>query len=340
MDLDCPSRDEIEEDLCRINDIAREKGRFALQERAKVLDVEDYENLSLPKLAMTLHLDHRVQFDLAYEFHSMEKADNLHTLLGAPDVACEPTTEDLDRFKARLRGVFQHEAQGSRLLIEVASPHPEKWMVAIPHQTYVKPDYEFDEEEAIVTRDRRPIYEMVLIYYPTKGVLKVRVGRGRRLVEDVAAAFAVEILHRPPDHFRITDVVNFEPIIEPFFSFAPQPGDHFISAYPTQIRYRRWADPSVEFTIQCSDVRRDSFDILAVLKAHGVDPYEIEIRSMRIRLQFSHRRSDVRSVDLSAPNRVGLDETERDRYIERVLVRWGIVNHAARQPATVVTVPR
>lgn len=328
--LACPNHDEIHEALSRINDIARERGRFTLQLRAEACQVEDYEDLTLQKLAMTLFLDHREVFDEAYGFYVLEKTDNLHTLLGRRPVVFKPSPTRLTSFERELRKALRREAHGPQLVIEVAPPHPEKWMAAIPHQTYVKPDHEFNERNQIVTRDRRPVYEMILIYYPKTGLLKLKAGRGRKKLEQAAAVFATEILGQDEAFFQTCEVVNFEPLVDPRFAFHREPGDHFEWARPSQIRFTRHARIGVDYHIHCRDIHNGDGGVLAELKADGIDLSEIEIQAMSLCFKFPKNRRDTRTVELSRPNRTSLDETDRDRYLESVLARWGFIDHAAK----------
>ena len=326
-----PERAKVHDELCRINDIARERGRFTLQGRARECGVEDLEKLTLPKLALTLYLDHRAVFDAAYDFYALEKTDNLHALVGDDPVPCAPTAEQIERFKERLRATLHGETEGQRLRVEVEARHPDKWMAAIPHQTYVRPDHEFDDDsDEIVTRDRRPVYEMILIYYPRTGVLKLRAGRGRKKVESVASIFATEVLGRGPLFFRVCDIVNFEPLYDPGFSFVREPGDVHQWAVPTQIGYRRRARSGYHYHLICREVYEGSPGVLGALRQDGVSLSEIEIDSLSVCFKFPKHNRDTRTVDLGMPNRVSLDETERDRYIEGVLSRLRLIDHEAR----------
>ena len=116
-DLECDDRDEIKEDLCRINDIGREKGRFTLLQWAEQCGVEDYADLTVQKLAMVLYLDHRAAFDQAYGFFMLEKTDNLHTLLGYPPVPCNPSPSRIERFREELRKALRKETGLRSLMV-------------------------------------------------------------------------------------------------------------------------------------------------------------------------------------------------------------------------------
>lgn len=329
LDLECPNRRDIEEALCRINDIACEKGRFTLNIRADDCGIEHYRELTLQKLAMTLFLENRPVFEEAYEFFMLEKAENLHTLLGREPVPCAPTKARIERFKTELIKVLKRDAHGGQLRVEEGPPHPEKWMAMIPHETYVRPDHEFDEHNEITTRERRPIYEMVLIYYPETGVLKLKAGRGKKKLEHVAALFATEILGQGLAFFQVCQVVNFDPLLKDE-CFAREPGDQFQWAVPTQIKYIKLAEPDFDHTTHCRDARSGRASILLALASAGVDLSEIEIISLSICFKFPRNSRDTKTVELTIPNRVTLDETDKDRQIEGVLARWGFIDYAAK----------
>jgi len=332
--LRCPNRAEIEEALARVNDISREKARFALTERAKKIGVDGSDSMPLERLALTMFLDYRKAFDLTYEFHEIEKAENLHTMIGRLPVPCAPTEPQIEKFKSALVRALSGEGNGPRMLVEVASPHPEKWMAAIPHETFVSPDFRFAEQNSneIVAQDRRPLYEMILIYYPAKGVLKLRAGRGLSKVVQVAAHFATEILGEDAGFFRAHDVVSFSPLVAPGFDFPRGPKDHFRSVRTTMIRFRKHSSESFEQTLQWKEYSEDGEDVLDQLDAERVSLAEIDVLSLKLRFQFPDGDRDTRTVELGTPNRYSLDETERDRYLERVLAGWGFLNLEAKEP--------
>ncbi|PIQ83237.1 MAG: hypothetical protein COV75_08495 [Candidatus Omnitrophica bacterium CG11_big_fil_rev_8_21_14_0_20_63_9] len=329
--LQCPKRNEIKEALCRINDIAHEKGRFTLQRRAQNCGVEDYEDLTLQKLAMTLYLDHRQVFDEAYGFFVLEKTENLHILLGRKPVACTPTASQIDAFRQKLITTLRPEGEGPKLRVEVEARHADKWMASIPYQTFVKPDHEFDDRSEIITRDRRPIYEMILIFYPATGLLKLKVGRGRQKAIQVASVFATQILGQDADFFQICEVVSFEPLQNPRFAFQREPGDHFEWALPMLIRFTKSSADGVDYQIHCKDLVNGAAGVLGRLQADGISLTEIDIQALNICFKFPKNRRDTRMVELGRPGRISLDETDRDRYIESVLTRWGFINHAAKK---------
>ncbi|MGE0191202.1 MAG: hypothetical protein AB7T63_04085 [Planctomycetota bacterium] len=326
-------RDEMDEALYRINDLSHPKARFAVLYRAKDCGVEGCDDMTPEERALTLFLDRRDDFEATYEFHTIEKTDSLRVLVGRHPVPCADTQENLDRFKVKLSKALQREAHGRHLLIERARDHQKKWMAAIPHQTFAKADHEFDEqhEGEILTRPRRPIYEMILIYYPARALLKLKVGRGLRKLQRVAQCFATEMLGQDSDFFRIKDVVSFAPLRNPHFAFTRDPGDKFKSVRATKIRYRTVAHGDFEHTLQCKNHSPEAPDVLDWLSHEGINRADIVVNSLTLRFQFPGGPRDTRTVEIGTPNESSLDETERDRYIEKILARYGFLDIAAKE---------
>ncbi len=333
-ELKCPNREAIEESLQRVNDLSHPKARFAVLYRAKECNVPDYLELTPEKRAMTLFLDHRRDFDVTYEFHSIEKTENLHILMGGQPVPCAPTLDQVEALRCALKSVLYEDAMGDRLLIEPAPPHSKKWMAAIPHQTHAKADHEFKDDGSIGTRDRRPVLEMVLIYYPEKRVLKLKVGgRSLRRVEDVASCFAVHALGQRAGFFQVREIVRFAPILDPAFSFPRLPEHHFVWAKPTMIEYQRRGRPGVDYTVHCRDVNERSAGALELLAKDGIGLSEIVVTKLGICFKFPGGVRETRTVELSTPNRTSLGDAERDRHIERALIDWRLIDYAMAEPA-------
>lgn len=328
-----PNKGEIDEALFQINDLSQEKAHWAVIYCAENCRVPGYREMTPETRAFTLFMDHRQAFDATYQFHAIEKTENLRSLVGRVPLACAPTQEQLGNFKEKLGRMLQRDAYGRRLLVEVAPAHPKKWLAAIPHQTLAKADFEFDEEREgeIVTRTRRPIYEMILIYYPERGLLKLKVGRGMKKLQSVAACFAEEILGQDADFFRVQDVVSFAPLRNPQFAFTREPTDHFTSVRATMIQYRRLSHPRFEHSVQCKDHSVGSPDVLDQLREEGIKHAEIEVEALSLRFQFPGGARDTSTVELGVPNRSTLDDAERGRYLERVLVRWGFLDLAVKE---------
>ena len=338
--LENPRRGEIQEALCEVNDIGRDRGRYVLLDAAERCGIEEFGNLTPQKLAMTLFVDHRRAFETAYAFFMLEKTENLHTLVGDRPAPCKPSDASVQRFKEELSVILARGTEGSRLRVEVEDRHEDKWMAAIPHEEHVAPDHEFDERGRIVTRDRRPVYEMVLIYYPKLGVLKLRVGRGTRKLNLVADAFAEHILERAQGFFARSDIIDFTPLQDPSFAFAALPSDHFERARAVHVSFIRHADPDTVHQMRQGTQAHSSRDVLDTMRDAGLDLSEVEIRSLSISFTFpSGRRRERRTVTLTAPNRMPLDDTDRDRYLEQVLLRWGLIDHEAKRRHASAGVP-
>jgi hypothetical protein len=336
--LDHPKREEMFEALCCMNDISREEGREYLVAIAREVKLKDFEDLTLPKMAMTLWLRHRRKFQQMHDCFMLEKADNLKVLIGRTRTAAPPDNINLSGFKDKLRRILRKDGEGPRLLTEVG-PHPErKWVLVVPHEHFVKPDHVFKSENEIGTRERRPVHELVVVYHYDKGLLKIKVsGRGNRKAEAVASAFATEVLRKHGGHFQVVEIISFDPILRAGgFSFPKRPADHFDWASLVELRFKRLSDPTFTHGIKCNNTLGGKQDVLGQLKELGISPKDIRIESLAIQFQFpGGGKKKRRTVVLSAPNRYTLDETAKDRYLEDVLQRWGFINLDAKENADV-----
>jgi hypothetical protein len=330
--LDPETHADLHESIRRVNDLGHEKGRWALLYRARDCRVEGCDDLTPLVLSMTMFLEHRQVFDEVYGFYTIEKTDSLDILIGRDPVPCDPTEDQLQEFRNRLVRTLKREAVGDGFRVEVAEPrHPKKWMVVVPHETQAKDDFEFDEDGEIVNRPRRPIYDIVLIYYPDTGMLKIKAGRGKRKANDVAECFATEILNRPPDHFRVCKAVSLDPLRDPEFSFTRAPGDSFKWVRPRRIRFRKRADAAALHDVQYNDDADGGKSVVEYLESDGVRLSALDVESLTLRFMFMRHDRDFRDVTISTSERCTLDDTNVDRSILRVLVRWGLLDPSAKE---------
>lgn len=330
--LQNPQKPRMEEALSQINDIGREDGQQLLLQVAEEAKVPKYGELTPQKLAMTLRLYYRDHFYKAYEYYNLEHVDSLKVLLGAEPVPCEPTDADKERFKTKLRAALKKMAHGKELILE-EGPHPEgQWVLVVPHEQLAKPDYEFDKENPgqLRARDRRPVYDLILIYSLADGILKLKVGKGKNKADIVASIFATELLHKSADHFKGTDVIRFDPLFQPGFNFPKIPGDSFDWARPLFIEFQTRSD-STRYTIKCAGAAGGANSVMDKLANLGLSANTIYIRKLGIEFRFpGDGRKGRLTVSLAAPSWTNLDDTTRSRYIQGVLIRWGFyyVNRA------------
>jgi len=329
--LDRKVHRELDEAIRRVNDLGREKARWAMLYRARDRGVANWDTLTPQKLAMTLFIEHRQDFEEVYSHYTIEKTERLDILIGRRPVPCEPSAEVLGRFKRELAVVLKRNAHGDRLQVDPGAPHPKKWMVAVPHETQPRTHLEFNENDEITQKDIRPIYEMVLIYYHGTGVLKVKAGRGKRKSHDVAACFATQVLGQDALHFRHCDVVDFNALRDSNFSFAPAPEDHFKWARPTRVKFRKRATPEASWDVQYKDDADGGKSVLEYLASQGIALREIDVERMTLRFMFTRSSRDFRDVTLTAPDDCTLDDTPVDRFIERTLVRWRLLDPKAKE---------
>ncbi|MFA5161892.1 MAG: hypothetical protein WC421_06565 [Elusimicrobiales bacterium] len=332
-------RESIDDALCCMNDISCEDGRTYLYAAAQEAGISDYKDLNLHKLALLLWLNHPTRFASIYDCFIVEKNDNLKVLIGRPNTPCSPSSADFEKFKTSLREILRRGGEGPRLKIESLPETQDKWVLVVPHEHFMKPEHEFKTETTIGTRDRRPVHELVLIYYPEKGLLKLKVGgKGMRKAEAIASLFATNILHQRGDHFKAEEIVCFNPLLRPGFNFPVRPTDEFEWAKVVGMNYTHAGDKNFRHQITCKDTIGGTQDVIGKLQTGGVRLQDADIKSLAIQFQFKGGgRKKRKTVMLTRPHYYTLDETPRDRHIEEVLMRWGFINVNANRTVAVAT---
>jgi len=332
-----PKRPEMKEELCCMNDIACEDGRAYILSAAEVTKLPNYQDLTLHQMTMRLWLNHPKHFAEVYELFQVEKTDSLKILKGEAPVPCNPDKADLERFAKGLQQILRKGSEGPRLKLEPGPKTDDKYVLVVPHEHFMKPDSIFKDEKTIVTKERRPVYEMVLIYYPKKGLLKLKVGgKGLTKAEAVGLIFGTELLHKKSGHFKATEIISFEPLFRSDFSFPRRPTDEFEWAKVVYVNYTDKRNKTFVHTIKCTNTLSGIQDVTDQLKKYGVTSYtDIEVKSIALQFYFKNGgRKKNKTVVLTRPYSYNLDETPRDLHVEEALSRWGFIKLGAHEHVT------
>lgn len=325
-----PTKEDMEENLMCMNDISNDDGRDYLTTVAEEVKL-DYGQLTTHKLAMTMFLEHSARFRIAYDRFLVEKIENLKIFIGREIASCDPTESKLLNFKEKLKSSFQHLDQGPKLKVESVSNKDNRWVFVVAYENFLKPDHVFQPGDTIGTQERRPVYEMVIIYYAEKAILKLKVGKGKKKAETVASVFATEILGKRPDHFQIANIVNLDPLFVPGFDFSKRNDDHFEYAKLVEIKFTAKDDRSFRQMMHCTDTNDGRQSVIEKLNEQGLSLQNIDVQEIAILFQYPGGMKKRRTVYLRPPNKCTLDETPRDRYLETVLTRWGLYDVEARR---------
>jgi len=317
--LTAPQKVRADEDLHCINDIAREKGRYWLMAMAETAGIENYRDMTLPHLAMLLYLHDQFYFRQAYELFIIDKNERLKVFKGSSIPPFNPLAIDLDGFKRELRELLYKEAEGKQMRFEpYHRPEEKKWMLVIPREHYMKDFHEFDESGNIISRERRPLVETIIIYYYDKGILKLKAGRGKR-ASQVSGLFAQHILNIADErHFIHNDVVNLDPLKDKNFNFPLDINDDVLEVKLVGATYSLANDPDT--SVRIKNKNTGVLDIIREL------PEDIELTTAQIKFQFSWSKKSAKTAELSVPNHTNLDETGKDSHVEKILERWGLID--------------
>jgi len=317
--INISNKGEITEELKKVNDIGRERGRYWLSQMAEHEKIENHKEMSLPRLALTLYISNSKTFNKAYELFIIEKKENLRIFKGVSIPPFEEPSElQLNHLKNSFKEVLYKNSFGKRLRLEkYYRDDQDKWLLVVPHEHYMKPDTEFDQKENLVSKERRPVVEILIIYYPAKGILKVKAGRGKK-PEKAASLFAIHILNMDNDHFINTSIIRFAPLYDPQFSFPLDIKDGIEWVSLIELTF---ISGETQYTI-----RNDNKDVRDILSEHGLS--DIEITKAKFLFKFPGGKRSKKTAEISIPNQTNLDETDRDKLIEDFLIRWGFIDVA------------
>jgi len=335
-----PKQTEMNEALCCMNDIACEDGRPYISAAAEEVKMHGHHDLTVHQVTMKLWLSHAKHFADVYGLFQVEKTDSLKILRGETPAPCNPDKADLDKFEKGLQQVLRKSSEGPRLKLEPGPKTEDKYVLVVPHEHFKKPDPVFTADKTITTKERRPVYEMVLIYYPKQGILKLKVGsKGIRKAETVAHLFGTALLHKKGGHFHAAEIISFEPLVKPGFSFPRRPEDEFDWVKIVYIDYTEKRDKTFVHTVKCTDTMSGLQDVTDQLKKYGITNFKShEIKSLTLQFYFKDGgRKKHKNVILTRPYSYNLDETPRDRHVENALIRWGFINVHADETAAVAT---
>jgi hypothetical protein len=251
-----------------------------------------------------LYLKEKYHFLQAYEMFVIEKSERLKIFKGDGIPPFDPDNVPLDEFKKELKKLLHSGAKGRRMRFEKFNREDkEKWILVIPHEYYMKTDQEFDESENIVFRNRRPVIEMVVVYYYNKGILKLKAGRGNRPVK-VSALFARHILGiDDEEYFTRNSVINFNPLKDKSFCFPIDPHDGIFDVKLVSATYCETSDPAT--TILAKNSNTGLLD-----RIRKYEPEEIEITAASIRFQFTPSKKKAKTAELAVPNFTNLAQLQ------------------------------
>jgi hypothetical protein len=254
-----------------------------------------------------------------------------------PELPLHTDEVSLDAFKDKMKSLF---GLGDRVKVEVFNRTlPDEdgndvdvIQVMIYQEGLPDAYLEFDGEETIVSRIRRPVSEHAITYSSDSGTVEIVAARKERR-ELIAKAFSEDLLKQKVE-------ANKVPLRQ--FCLDPLRSEHALdwdaddNIESVQIVMMKWKDLAGDGRVQIEvpakrdmsfhDYCSEHFIESNPLTSTGFEPVQATI-SIRFQPEAGSNRKKVLPVKISLPNGCDLrSRTERERLIgEKYLKRWGLL---------------
>ncbi len=227
----------VENDFGMISEFADEPGILSLIEIINTLNNEEKAEEILKKLmlqsgmhekALWVFINHPTVIEWALRLEHMKSMQFKHDCLVGVDLECKTDRESVDKLRDKIQKFYKKQNRGRNCQIDTyVRQDPERYCFFAYPEDYAKRDLTYDENK-LTSKIRRPVLEIVFIYDPGKGILKISAGRMRK-VEVMQKAFCQEILGLPGIPDGSTKVYNLAPLMDSKFRFITDPEDEIES---------------------------------------------------------------------------------------------------------------
>ncbi|HOT74095.1 MAG TPA: hypothetical protein PLW42_12465, partial [Anaerohalosphaeraceae bacterium] len=328
----------IEQDFATISDLANEESILGMIEIAHSLyDNADpiidrmIQQSGFLNQVLWISLEQPDVYTWAVRMERMEKMTFKEDCLVGKGLHCSTDEESVEKLKERIQKFFKRQRRGRNCQIDVyVRQNPIRYCFFAYPEDYPKRDLTY-RSSRLVSDVRRPVLEIVFVYEPENGNLKVHASRMRK-VEVMQAAFCKAILGLPgiPDgSTRVYDLTN---LLDPAFRFPTDPKDQVDEV---SLRMLKTAlDKNRNRKITCEGnpknggaelVRNMMMEAIAACggkdRFAGVLAAKITMKSKAI---DGGRKKSVTFI-LTVPSGSTLEDKPHHHIVRKYLEKWGLV---------------
>jgi len=217
---------------------------------------------------------------------------------------------------------IKKEEYGDRIKIENYSLS-DRTILTYWLEDYTKDIKKFDEEsDGVVNHRIRPLQEATLIYYPEAGTVQIK-AKNNSLIEATRKSFA-KICFKNEELFEgkecsvCVDLDKLKTLEE--FSFDPAK-IHEINLTGMKVKILKGIPATLEL--------KSKDDIFKQFNYRNIDVREddkVKIIKIWIQFKFVKAKHRQKTITLSTPNHIGIDNTEVGNIIRKTLDEWGLIN--------------
>jgi hypothetical protein len=347
--LPSPERETVFDDLERVDQLCNEVGQTALREAvastpALISRIRSCEGDEARGLLVLLYDPAALDRALATAFASRHRFGRSWSGFSGPALV-EPTEDRiaLRALEARIGALFNaFDGSGRKLKVDrferrgrssVRAAEARIIHYAIYIEGLPETGMEFERDE-LKRQVRRPAIEAAICYCPDTGDLDIVSKGGRKLREDIAHAYASNLLGSDE---RLETLqrrrFNLDRLKNPM-PFPSDPADGIKEAKTTLLRIADFSHQLGRLTMELGDAGHRDIHSVSARWFGAADPLKQShwrVTQARLRITFhpeaSGKREKTISIDLRAPNGSNLrDQTRRHQLVaEKYLERWGLI---------------
>ena len=330
-------RAEVDSDFHAVHDLGSATGQVAIVQAARSRGVAFPDEFGIIKdaheQAFRCLLDHPDVFDLALRFWETDTLSQTQWVRRPGLPVVEPDLRDIaiNALRFHLQSYFlQKEGRGYNCYVE-CYPREGDLYCHVYLEDHGRADLEFVVEEGPPQRrHRRPVFDIVFVYSPSKGRLDTHYHGSSRATHELQGYFAFAMLNIGLDPVRGANrVYNLERLKERAFAWVFEPSWNIKGVVVKRLRLSAQQGVSKHISLS-GDTRRKAdvvYDLLDDAFASGqalrLSRYRVTQAEIKVEFNNSYRRQSL-PFTLTAPDRctLGLDGDERN--LREMLVRSGI----------------
>ena len=330
-------RAQVDSDFQAVHDLGSATGQVAIVEAARSRGVafpDEFETIKdTYEQAFRCLLDHPDVFATALRFWETDTLGQAHWVRrpGLPVVAPDLSEIAINALSAHLQSHFlQKEGRGYNCYIE-CYPREDDLCCYVYLEDHGRVDLEFMENEGPPQRrHRRPVFNIVFVYSPSRGRLDTNYRGSRRDIHELQRLFAFAMLDIGLDPPRRSGrVYDLERLKERAFAWVFEPSWNIKKVVVKRLRLSALQGVDRHISISGDTLRRADvvYDLLDDAFASGqalrLTQYHVTQAEIKVEFVNSYRRRSL-PFTLTAPDRSTLGLDGDDINIREMLVRSGI----------------
>lgn len=328
----------VEQDFALISELATESFVLELHDVARSLynDADPIidamvQQPGLLNQVFWISLEHPSVFEMAIQLERMEHMTFKEDCLVGKHLPCATDDEATQNLKKRIQEFFKRQRRGRNCQIDVyVRPNPTRYCFFAYPEDYPKRDLTY-KSSRLVPDVRRPVMEIVFVYEPENGNLKVHASKMRK-VEVMQDAFCKAILGLPGIPDGSTRVYDLSRLLDPAFRFVTDPTDPVEEVSLKMLKVaigknnpRKLTCEGTAFNGGAELVQKMTLDAIA---ACSTPADTVQVLSAKITMKFAAvdggRKKSV-TFTLNVPSGSNLEDKPHHHIARKYIERWGLV---------------